>query len=287
MFFGLLRRNGRTKIAAMTSAVAAELLPVVAAASATREMAVVSIHDVAPATRATTEKVLSELNRHGVRVCSLLVVPNYHHQGESMKDRPFVSWLRDLESAGHEMVVHGYFHQRPRRAGETWRTQFLTRIYTNDEAEFYDLPYAEACRRITAGRDEFRAAGLTPRGFVAPGWLLNAEAEAAARAAEFEYTTTLRQVRDLRSGEAFAARALVYSVRSSWRRGVSLGWNALARRVLEKAPLLRLSIHPVDYDRAAIWRQIIDLVKRLDAARTVTTYRDWVAEQRARAGSDA
>jgi predicted deacetylase len=269
----------------MTSAVATQFLPVAATASAAKELAVISLHDVAPSTQPVAEKIIAELNRDGVRVCSLLVVPNYHHRGPSMEDRQFVSWLRDLESAGHEIVIHGYFHDRPRSEHENWRTKFLTRFYTHEEGEFYDLDYDEAFRRITAARTEFVGAGLTPRGFVAPAWLLSAEAERAARDAELEYTTRLRGVRDLRTGEIFPARSLVYSVRNSWRRFVSLAWNGLLAEVLKNAPLLRLSIHPVDYNEPAVWRQIVDLVRKIDGVRTSTTYRDWIAEQRSRASN--
>ena len=73
-------------------------------------------------------------------------------------------------------------------------------------------------RRITRARDDFAGAGLTPRGFIAPAWLLGAAAERAAAEAEMEYTTHLTGVRDLRSGKDFRARTLVYSVRSDWRR---------------------------------------------------------------------
>src|SRR5437667_12542091 len=110
----------------MTSAVATQCLPVVAMAGATRNATVVSVHDVAPSTQAVAGEIISELNRHGVRVCSLLVVPNYHHQGPAMKDRQFVSWLRDLESAGHKVVIHGYFHERPRGRRESLSDKFLT-----------------------------------------------------------------------------------------------------------------------------------------------------------------
>src|SRR5437588_6064913 len=103
----------------MTSAVATQILPMLADASAAKELAVISIHDIAPPTQATAEKILAELNRHGVGVCSLLVVPNYHERGASMQDRQFVRWLRDLESAGHEIVLHGYFHKRPRDEHES------------------------------------------------------------------------------------------------------------------------------------------------------------------------
>ncbi len=264
----------------MTSLAATQFLPVVATASVTKDFLVVSIHDIAPATQAIADKMISDLAQRGIRMCSLLVVPDYHHQGVAMKDRQFVSWLRDLESTGHEIVIHGYFHERPRGQDETLPEKFLTRFYTNDEGEFYDLGYEEAFRRITAARDEFLANGLTPRGFVAPAWLLGREGERAARDADLEYTTRLGTVRDLRSGEDFPARSLVYSVRNNWRRSVSLIWNAALLQFMKSAPLLRLSIHPPDYSYRAIWRQIVDLIDAVDGMRTATTYRDWIAEQR-------
>jgi predicted deacetylase len=264
----------------MTSAVATQFLPVVATASATSDFLVVSIHDVAPATQAITDKILSELIQKGVRHCSLLVVPNYHHRGASMQDRQFVSWLRDLEAQGHEIVIHGYFHQRPKAARETLLDKFLTRLYTQGEGEFYDLDYGEALRRIKTARAEFQGAGLKPRGFVAPAWLLNTEAERAARDAEMEYTTRLRNIIDLRSGEIFPARSLVYSVRNGWRRATSLAWNATLSRALRTQPLMRLSIHPPDYSHPAIWQQIVDLVAEMAPVRSAITYQDWIADQR-------
>src|SRR5207249_8067839 len=194
------------------------------------------------------------------------------------------SWLRNLEADGHEIVIHGYFHERPPRPNESFRDKFLTRLYTNDEGEFYDLDYEEALQRITNARDEFRAAGLAPRGFVAPAWLLSEAAERAARDAELEYTTRLNAICDLRSGEEFPARSIVYSVRASWRRALSRAWNATLFRLLQSSRLLRISIHPPDYSYPAIWRQIMDLVEATAGSRTTTTYQDWIAEQRLRRG---
>jgi predicted deacetylase len=253
-------------------------------AEAEREALIVSVHDVAPATRGATEKIVAELSHHRVPVCSLLVVPNYHHGGSSTEDRGFVRWLQDLEAQGHEIVIHGYFHQRPRRNGESLRERFFTRTYTNDEGEFYDLDYEEALRRITQARSEFAGAGLTPRGFIAPAWLLGPAAERAAAEADMEYTTRLTGVRDLRSGDNFPARTLVYSVRSGWRRAASMVWNGALARQLAGAPLARVSIHPPDRNHPAIWEQILRLTDRLAANRTATTYRDWIAEKRTRRG---
>lgn len=268
----------------MTSAVATQFLPVVAAASATKDFLIVSLHDVAPSTQPTVDKIISELARKGIRHCSLLVVPDYHHQGASMQDRQFVSWLRNLEAVGHEVVIHGYFHERRRQPRESFFDKFVTQFYTQGEGEFYDLGYDEAFRRIKTARDEFLASGLRPRGFIAPAWLLSAEGERAARDTEMEYTTRLRTVRDLRSGETFPARSLVYSVRNGWRRVTSLAWNAVLSQTLKSKPLVRLSIHPPDFSHPTIWRQIVDLISEMGGRRTPTTYQDWIAEQRLKRG---
>ena len=136
----------------MTGASATSLSSIFAlSGEAERAALVVSIHDVAPGTQARAEKIISELAHHGVAVCSLLVVPNYHHLGCFTEDRAFVRWLQDLETKGHEIVIHGYFHERQRRSGESVSEKLFTRFYTKGEGEFYDpittRPFAGSARR--------------------------------------------------------------------------------------------------------------------------------------------
>jgi len=267
----------------VTGATATSFPIFAAAADQDRKPLIVSVHDVAPPTRPAAEKILSELARGGVNRCSLLVVPNYRRTGESMADPDFVRWLRDLEASGHEVVIHGYFHQRPPLAKEGWRARAWTRWYTRGEGEFFDLAYDEALRRIVKARDQFAAAGLKPRGFIAPAWLLGPEGERAAADAEMEYTTRLTKVCDLRTGDTVSARSLVYSVSKAWRRATSLCWNATLGRLLADAPLLRLGVHPPDLQHPAIWRQISRIARAQAESRIATTYRDWIAERRASA----
>ena len=264
----------------MTGAAATSFPIFAAAASSARQPLVISVHDVAPSTRAAAEKILKELARHHVDVCSLLVVPNYHHQGEAIADRSFVRWLRELEADGHEIVIHGYYHQRPATGHERLTERFVTATYTAGEGEFYDLAYEEALERITRARDQFLAAGLKPRGFIAPAWLLGRDAERAAADADMEYTTRLTSVLDLRTGEAFHARSMVYSGRSAWRRWVSRGWNRALFLAQTHQPLVRLAIHPPDACHPHIWGQILRITDQLLETRVPTTYRDWVAERR-------
>ena len=251
-----------------------------AAAGAAKDFLVVSIHDVAPSNRHIVEPILSRLRQLGVSVCSLLVVPDYHQKHPIAAAPEFLSWLRNLQADGHEIVIHGYFHVRPPRGPETLRDQFITSVYTQGEGEFFDLDYKEAFRRISAARELFAGAGLKPRGFIAPAWLLNGEGERAARDAGMEYTTRLRSVVDLQTGESFRTQSLVYSVHNNWRRDISLLWNGLLARLMQEKALLRLSIHPPDYAFHAIWRQIERFISKMAKVRTATTYRDWIAEQR-------
>lgn len=235
---------------------------------------VVSIHDVAPSTRAKVEKILASLAGHGVHTCSLLVVPDYHRLGRSLADRSFCSWLHALAANEHEIVIHGFFHQRARRRDENARAKIVTRIYTADEGEFFDLGYGEALRLIRKAQEDFKTHDFHPTGFIAPAWLLSAEAERAMIDAGMSYTTTLRTVRDFDGDRTIPSQSLVYSVRSGLRRISSLAWNRSLFRRLTSNPLLRLGIHPPDIDRAAIWKQIGEIVSEALLDRRAMTYRD-------------
>ena len=240
---------------------------------------VVSIHDVAPATQSAVAEIVRRLASRDVPVSSLLVVPDYHHQGRSMAQPGFREWLSERSQGGHEVVLHGFYHQRERRPAESSRDKFMTRFYTADEGEFYDLGYDEAFRRIAEAQEEFRAHGFSPQGFVAPAWLLGAEAERAAIDAGMTYTTALRAVRDFVARQEIASQSLVYSVRSSWRRGISLGWNRWLFSRLESNPLLRLSLHPPDLAHPEIWKQIEELIRLALRDRKPMTYQTWLAQQ--------
>ena len=126
------------------------------------------------------EKSWRSLPAGAVPVCSLLVVPNYHHRGSSTEDRGFVRWLQELEGQGHEIVIHGYFHERPRRTGENLREKFFTRFYTKGKANFMTSTTRRRCAGSRRRETNLSSAGLTPRGFIAPAWLLGAAAERAA-----------------------------------------------------------------------------------------------------------
>ena len=244
---------------------------------------VVSLHDVSPLTREVFTAMLRELAEVGVTKTSLLVIPNHHHRGHMLEDASFCRWVEGLAKEGHEVVVHGYYHQRAARGDETTRQRWMTSVYTTGEGEFYDLSEEEAGALLARAREEFsKLDAPTPRGFIAPAWLLSSAAARAVQRAGFLYTTLLTRMVLLAwhhydaTQDRLWSQSLVYSCRNWWRRECSLLWNASLRRRLRRVRLLRLGLHPPDYQHARVWRQILRFAREEATRREVVTYDDFV-----------
>jgi len=237
---------------------------------------VLSIHDVSPLTLKNTRAILADLKSLGLNRYSLLVIPDHHRRGHFLESAPFCAWLKEEASAGQEIVIHGYYHQRAPKPAESVVDKFITRFYTANEGEFYDIGREQAFELVAKAREEFSSIGLSSTGFIAPAWLLSTAAETALADLGLRFTTRLGGVIDLATGKTHPSQSMVYSVRSEWRRQVSLLWNSSLYRRLEANPLLRIGIHPVDFDHPTIWEQIRTKVSEALTQRQATTYEDFL-----------
>jgi predicted deacetylase len=184
------------------------------------------------------------------------------------------------QEQGHEIVLHGYFHDRKASPPEKLSTLFWTRLYTSREAEFLDLPLDEARVRLKRGRELFAAQGWNARGFVAPAWLMTPGLTGLLAELGFTYTNRLREIVPLLPGAParVASQSLCYSTRSGWRRFASAFWNKHLFGRLRETDLIRLSLHPRDLEFRLMRRQI-DQILRASFRRGFqpTTYADYVA----------
>jgi hypothetical protein len=241
---------------------------------------VISIHDVSPSTCKRSQEILGDLGRAGIDATSLLVIPNHHHRGLISDDPEFATWIREKVAEGHEAVLHGFYHLREKQNSDGTMNRLITQSYTAGEGEFFDPSHDRACKLLQSGRAAFAACGLEAKGFIAPAWLLGAEAEAAVKQECFEYTTRIATVSDFTNGRVYQARSLVWSVRARWRRICSLAWNHSLFMSFRNAPLLRIGIHPPDWDYPAIRSQILHLASTALARRQAMTYQHWLEIQR-------
>ncbi len=235
---------------------------------------IVSLHDITTSTFDRVQRQLEELAALGISRTSLLVIPYYHGQARLDENKTLCDWLRQSQSDGHEIVLHGWLHQNlPSNHPRTW---FYQNLYTSGEAEFLNLPYEEAYARIGNGLRMFRQLGFNVHGFIAPAWLMNPEIERATQAHGLEYTNTISELVHLPSGQRYSTRSCVWSSRTTWRRASSLVWNSWLFQRLKFVDPLRISLHPCDLEYPAVWRQIRDLVRSALTTRLPITYVEWI-----------
>ncbi len=184
---------------------------------------IVSLHDAHPGSRAQIAEQIAFLGAYGVNCSSILVVPEFHHGANAGSDAVFRDEVSTWQSAGHELVLHGYYHDRQESPRETLGTVFWTRLYTNREAEFLDLPRETAQERLARGRKLFDSLGWKATGFVAPAWLMAEWIPGLLAEMNFAYTTTLKGIVPLGPGvnQVAASQSLCYSTRAAWRRFAS------------------------------------------------------------------
>ena len=240
---------------------------------------IVSLHDAHPGSQAQIAEQIALLARYGITRSSILVVPEFHHRGSLLQDKGFCAAVSDWQAQGHEIVLHGYYHDRRESPPEKLSTLFWTRLYTNREAEFLDLPPATARSRIERGRALFESLGWKLRGFVAPAWLMAEGLTGLLAELRFSYTTSVDEIISLLPGaKAKPARSLCYSTRAAWRRFASGVWNKHLYGRLSETDLVRLSLHPRDLEFPLLRRQIDQIVRAsLKRGFQPTTYGDYVA----------
>ena len=221
-----------------------------------------SLHDFHPGSRRQIREQLAFCLQRCPGRASILVIPEYHH---GVPVESCAETLRDLEGwqrQGHDLAVHGYFHDRKGLPDDSW---FWTRIYTKAEAEFFRLDPAEAESRIDRALAIWRRQGWAATGFVAPGWLLGEDTEAILRKKGFAYTCRLTEVVHLADGQKDRAWAGTYSLRSAWRRSLARCWQPIWKAIFGGRRLIRLSLHPADLEVAFVREQVGSLLAELSA----------------------
>ncbi|MGI8781620.1 MAG: DUF2334 domain-containing protein [Solirubrobacteraceae bacterium] len=215
----------------------------------------VAIHDVEPATFERCALIRDWLADHGIDRATLLVIPAPDLHPFFQRRPDLAAWLLDCRDRGDAIAQHGFQH---RRAGAGGR---LRRV--DPAAEFAGLDADATHASIAAGRRMLTLAGVEPRGFVAPAYAYT-PALRHELATGFDWWATLLRL----VGRERAAVAPALSLRRSRLSPLKLRAGAFAA-----GRLLRLDLHPADFDRP---RHVLALESVLSGAgrRTAVTYDD-------------
>jgi len=213
----------------------------------------VSIHDVSPAAAVELEEALAACYDVGAKP-ALLVVPNFHGKWPLDRYPAFASRLRELQEKGHEIHLHGFYHQAPDEIRGA-RAYFAQRVASAGEAEFAALERDEAERRLDEGLAMFGALGLRPSGFVAPAWQMPRWLLASLAARGLRYAEDHLRVYNPVTREARASLVLNFASRTRSRVWSSAAFVRVALPMRGVLPT-RVAIHPGDVRHAMLSREM-------------------------------
>jgi predicted deacetylase len=220
----------------------------------------IAIHDVAPPFRDDVERALELACAAGARP-ALLVVPDHHGRRPLGDDPTLCRLLRGLQKDGHEIFLHGLFHEAearraPGRPISTWLAQ---RVASNGEAEMHGLSREEAARRLDAGAAALGEVGLTVDGFVPPAWVLPRGLLPILAARGCPYTEDHLRVYAPSAGRSRASLVLNYASRSGLRLLSSVAYCRATTPLAELLPT-RIAIHPSDMRSPLLRREVVRLL---------------------------
>jgi uncharacterized protein len=244
---------------------------------------IVSFHDLSPHSQQICESVLNDLRGIGIEQTSLLATPQWHDKERIDAYPACLEWMKNREAEGHEISLHGYTHKTETVSGGII-SQVMGRIYTASEGEFYQIEYQEAQKRIHEGLSILRSKGLTIEGFTPPAWLLSPDGRRALVNAGLIYSTELQHIDLLSINERLFAPTIVFSSRSAWRRLVSVRWVHFWAWCNRNRPIIRLAIHPIDWQYPTIRETIMQIAEKLVKTRTPITYQEFARRYSSESG---
>jgi predicted deacetylase len=218
-------------------------------------LALVSVHDLMPATMPAVRRTLALLAHHDVHPVTLLVVPG------SDWDAAGIEELKALEGAGYRLAGHGWQHRAPRIRGLHHRLHSL--FLSRNVAEHLALERAGILALMRRCRAWFESHDLRPPGlYVPPAWALGAVSAADLRRADlFRQVEVFSGVMDVETGRLAACPVLGYEADAALRVPVLRLWNALGRRRAAAHGRVRVGIHPRDIDHPLCSDLVADLAR--------------------------
>ncbi|MDB5103403.1 MAG: hypothetical protein JWP91_1092 [Fibrobacteres bacterium] len=232
---------------------------------------VISLHDATPFHLARIRKAETVFRNLGVAKITYLLVPEYHGGYPSAESGEFISWCREARPFAVDWHLHGYHHLEAAGtaaagggAGDAFKRKFLTA----GEGEFLALDADAQRRKLIEGREVFRRClRADPAGFVAPAWLFNDSLRPILKELGFLYTEDHRHIYQVSDGTRIESPVVTWATRTVLRKYGSLIVCPALARLWAHEPVLRVAMHPFDFDHASTVANIRSVLRRVMSAR--------------------
>ena len=226
----------------------------------------VSIHDVSPLWEREVDVALEMCHAVGVKP-ALLVVPNFHGRAPLNAAPEYAAKLRALAEDGHEIILHGLFHESRARDAHVsgtgrpggLRWYYAQKVVTGGEAEYSEVTEEEADDRLDEGEAILASAGLTPTGFIPPAWSMPPWLLPKLGQRGYTFCEDHLYAYDPRAGTKRTSVVLNYASRTPGRLFSSVAWCRVAKYARVALPA-RIAIHPADMRFALLRNEVESLL---------------------------
>jgi predicted deacetylase len=252
----------------------------------------VSLHDVSPFHRDRIERAEQLLTSLGIPTVTYLLVPDFHGAAPAHASDAFVAWCRTSRGFNVHWFLHGYFHRARAATSDRGRQAIAealaARCLTAGEGEFLGLRGERLRDRLQAGVRSFeRCLGTPPAGFVAPAWLFSRDLIPMLAEMQFRFTESQLRVFQLQTGRARTSPVITWATRTPIRRYGSFAAARLQRLIWRTHPVLRVALHPYDFDDRGIVASIARTIDLLRRTRVISAYSDALFDPRSPAGPES
>ena len=212
---------------------------------------VVCIHDATPAYARETRAILRDLAPILGRRLAFGVVPDWYGEWPLSAHPGFCQLVRE---SSEELLLHGYFHQRPRGLGPA------TLIAERGD-EMNGLDAEETRRTLERGQRMFiEVFGAPARGFLAPAWQSGHVRPGDESSLGLDHALGFFAL-ESRAGRRVPLATWMWDCgRWGWLGHIGHGIGWLSQSLDRGVP--SLAIHPRDLDRG-FWPKILRLTRTL------------------------
>jgi len=201
--------------------------------------AVVSIHDVTPATLADVLTTIGFLETRTIAPIVLLVVPGQTWNAEQVRR------LKQLQQKGCLLAGHGWIHRVDRIVGFSHTLHAC--LFSRNVAEHLALDSQRIAALIRHCYDWFGEMGLDPPTlYVPPAWAMGSIFKSQLRTLPFRYFEYFSGVYDGKTDRFCRLPLVGYEADRLWRVAPLRLWNAVNLAFARHTGLLRIAIHPHD-----------------------------------------
>jgi len=248
----------------------------------------ISLHDIAPIHLSRLEKAEELLTRWGVKKISFLFIPDYHKENDRMDGtlmREFKQWINSAKDIEIQWLLHGFYHleiyPQAQDNGKlspsfsSLKDILKGKVMTAREGEFNKLSIAGIIDRIEAGMAAFTDFfHQTPDIFIPPAWLFNRHLLPILKKKQFKITEDHSFIYFLDKSEKKTVPVITWATRTPLRKFISILGCPLLRRLWKRKDLIRLAVHPFDFDHPATINSIEKVVKAILAERECILYKN-------------